>query len=534
MKKSGSLLALALIALVASLPAIAAAETGARAIPDHVALTWAGDPKTTQTITWRCSADVKAGTVEYAIGTSLGAETKKVSAKAAPYKSDLGVDSLFTATLTGLKKDTVYAYRVGDGSSWSETATFRTAGSGDFEFLVFGDSQSGSADKPVYDPWRATLRAAFDANKDARFFVNMGDLVEIGYMQAHWNAWFDAAKGVIDRIPEMPVQGNHETYVDGGETVMDKPVSWLGQLPTPQNGPAGLKGQVYGYSVGNVDFFVLDSQEDEESPKYGDILAAQAAWLDKALAASTADFKIAFFHKTPYYNKAARANEAVKATFCPILEKHHVDIVFNGHDHGLSRTYPVKGDSFFSDPKDGTVYYVTGRSGNKYYNDLTNKFWNAFFYDPQDQGVYLAVNVAGKKLTVTARKADGTVLDVYAIDKAGSGSTITPAPARFNATRTAAFGNFLVGSAMNPSLARKGASGAWFCDLNALAAYLGATVTMGDGTAEIALGKLVARIPAEGLALESGKPTLVSVDALKSLGISATYYPDLNVLSLVR
>lgn len=534
MKNRRSLIALALTGFLAALPCALMAETGSGPCPDHIALTWAGDPQTTQTITWRCAAGAGTGTIEYSAGTSLGADAKKVGVKSAQYKSDLGVDSLFSATLTGLKKDTVYSYRVGSGDRWSEAATFRTAGSGDFEFLVFGDSQSGNAEKPVYDPWKETLRAAFDANKNARFFVNMGDLVEIGYMQAHWNAWFEAAKGVIDRIPEMPVQGNHETYVDGAESVMDKPVSWLGQLPTPQNGPAGLKGQAYRYSVGNVDFFVLDSQEDEESPKYGDILASQAAWLDKALAASKADFKLAFFHKTPYYNKASRANEAVKAAFCPILEKYHVDIVFNGHDHGLSRTWPVKGNAFYSDPKDGTVYYVTGRSGNKYYNDLTNKFWNAFFYDPQDQGVYLAVSVSGKKLTITARKADGTVLDVYAIDKAGSGSTITEAPAKLNATRTAVFGNFLTGSAMNPPMTKKNEAGAWFCDLSALASYLGATVSMHDGEATLTLGKTVAEIPATGLILADGKPALVSVDALKTLGVSATYYADLNILSLVK
>ena len=364
--------------------------------------------------------------------------------------------------------------------------------------------------------------------------VNMGDLVEIVWMQTHWNAWFDAAKGVIDRIPEMPVQGHHETYMDSTENVMDKPEFWLAQLPTPRNGPDGLKGQVYSYSIGNADFFVLDSQEDEESPKYGDILNAQAAWLDKALAASKADFKLAFFHKTPYYNKAARANEKLKAAFCPVLEKYHVDIVFNGHDHGLSRTYPVKGDTFFPNPKDGTVYYVTGRSGNKYYNDLTNKFWNAFFYDPQDQPVYLLVDIEGKTLTVTAKKADGTVVDTYVIDKAGNKSTVTPVAGKLNATRTAVNGTVLSGAAINPSLTRKNEAGVWFTDLNQLAAFLGASVALHGGTADFTIGSATVKIPADGLMAESGKPVLVSVDALKAAGISATWYPAQTILALVR
>ena len=534
MSKRISWIAIALSCLFLTLPCVLAAETGATAVPDHVALTWISSPLTTQTITWRTSAEVKNGVIEYLDGNALSAKAKKITAKAVAYKTDQGTDSLFSATITGLKEDTVYAYRVGDGKTWIAESTFRTAGGKNLEFLVFGDSQSGNATKTIYDPWMATVHAAFTGNKDARFMVNMGDLVEIGWMQTHWNAWFDAAKGVIDRIPEMPVQGNHETYMDSTENVMDKPDFWLAQLPTPRNGPDGLKGQVYSYSIGNADFFVLDSQEDEESPKYGDILNAQAAWLDKALAASKADFKLAFFHKTPYYNKAARANEKLKAAFCPVLEKYHVDIVFNGHDHGLSRTYPVKGDTFFPNPKDGTVYYVTGRSGNKYYNDLTNKFWNAFFYDPQDQPVYLLVDIEGKTLTVTAKKADGTVVDTYVIDKAGTKSTVTPVAGKLNATRTAVNGTVLSGAAINPSLTRKNEAGVWFTDLNQLATFLGASVVLHDGAADFTIGGATVKIPANGLIAESGKPVLVSVDALKAAGISATWSPALNILALVR
>ncbi len=241
--------------------------------------------------------------------------------------------------------------------------------------------------------------------------MNLGDLVEVGQYVRHWNNWFSAAQDVIARIPEMPVQGNHETYVDVNEKATARPMYFTSQFHVFANGPEGLCGQAYSFDYGDAHFAVLDSQEDEEKDLAGSILPQQAAWLAGDLDHSTKTWKLVFFHKTPFYNKAVRPNEALKAAFCPVCESHGVDLVFNGHDHGLSRTYPIKNGRFWSQPGDGTVYYVTGRSGAKTYNDLTRKVWDAFFYDPQEQSCYLTVQIDGPRLTVRAFKTNGTLLD---------------------------------------------------------------------------------------------------------------------------
>ena len=101
-----------------------------------------------------------------------------------------------------------------------------------------------------------------------------------------------------------------------------------------------------------------------------------------------------------------------------MLEKHHVDITFNGHDHGVARTYPINGGVFGRKPSQGTVYFVTGRSGNKTYLDLLKKPFNSYFYNPLDQPNYLVVEVKGLLLTVKTYKQDGTLVDTYTIDKA--------------------------------------------------------------------------------------------------------------------
>lgn len=513
--------------------------TGASAVPDHVTLTWTADPHTTQTITWRTAAGTQLGMAQYAKGQGLSKDARTASATRNELVTDLGSVSLFTVTITGLEPGARYAYRVGDGKNWSEALSFSTESksSAGFKFLVFGDSQSGIADTPEYGPWHDTVQNAVKANRDARFMVNMGDLVEVGQSYAHWNNWFTAARGAIDAIPDMAVQGNHETYAPGTDGSV-KPLYWSAQFPLPQNGPEGLENQVYSWDYGNVHFVVLDSQEEEEGPTYGDILKVQTAWLDNDLSLTRQPWKIVLFHKTPYYLKASRANEAVKAAFVPILDAHHVDVVFNGHDHGVARTYALNGDEFVSRPSQGTIYYVTGRSGNKSYPDLSQKVWDAFFYDPQDQPNYLSVEITARTLAIRTVKQDGTVLDTFSIDKSkdtDSDMLSAPIPSK-SWVKYATPTLVIFGNPISPTMYRHAPvlkDGHWYVDLGALAAYIGATVSAKDaGTSLVAGGKELL-IPSDALWTDN-KVVLAPVDAIAPLGFAAAFHDATNLLEITR
>lgn len=423
--------------------------------PDHITLTWSKDPMTTQTITWRTNTTVTVGEVRYK-KQSDSKYTLSTQVKPSLFKSSTsdttsnGQMNIFTITLNKLKPGTKYVYIVGDGKNWSGANTFTTeaAKTKNFKFLVFGDSQSGNSADPNYAPWHDTINNAYKRNLDAKFFINMGDLVEIGQYYTHWNSWFNAAKGVIDNIPDMVVQGNHETYLEDKNWGSSKPAYYTNQFNVFQNGPDNLKGQTYSYDYGNTHFVVLDSQEYEEmtAAKGPDILKPQQEWLDKDLAAhKNAKWTLVFFHKTPYYNKSTRANVDISNAFTPIFDKYHVDVVFNGHDHGLSRTYPIFNGEMVKSTSQGTVYYVTGRSGNKYYNDLTSKIWDAKFYDPQDQPCYESVQINNGNLNITSFKQDGTIIDKYVIDKDNpKNSTVDTIPAKYNKPRLVVYGTPIV------------------------------------------------------------------------------------------
>ena len=69
-------------------------------------------------------------------------------------------------------------------------------------------------------------------------------------------------------------------------------------------------------------------------------------------------------------------------------------------------------------PSQGTVYYVVGRSGDKFYSDLLPPPEYLFFDPVKEQPNYLVVEVRGKSLTVSAHRSDGTLLDRFSFDKA--------------------------------------------------------------------------------------------------------------------
>jgi len=379
---------------------------------EHITLTWASDPQTTQTITWQTVITHGLGQVQYAPElekNSFPHNAQSVVARVEELSTNWGKVTIHSVTLTGLRPGTSYIYRLGEETDWSEPGRFTTAATkvSQFKFLVFGDSQSTN-----YNVWRSTLHQAYQANPEAVFFTNMGDLVDRGQDYAQWKAWFDAVQGV--NIPVMPVTGNHESYTPEGSFSM--PILFTAQLKLPLNGPEGLKGHVYSFDYGDVHFSMLDSQEGEEKRFVPAMLDIQAAWLENDLRATNKKWKIICLHRPPYNNKEKGANENIREAFVPIIDKYHVDVVFTGHEHVYARTYPLNGGQLTS-PAQGTIYVATGRSGTKTYRDVSIKGLNEFFYNPLDEPNYLTVEVRGDSLTVKAFKQSGILIDDWTIDK---------------------------------------------------------------------------------------------------------------------
>lgn len=386
----------------------------ATAMPDHITLTWADDTQTTQTITWRTEVKAIGGQIQYAqvvTGNALPGDMTTMEAQVKELTTRWGSMNIHSGTLRGLKPGTRYIYRVGNGITWSEINSFQTGPvSPNFKFLIFGDSQGYN-----YHVWKTTLQQAYQANPDAVFMINVGDLVDVGLQYEQWDGWFTAGQGVIDTLPLMPVTGNHETYTP--EKGLSMPILFTGQFTLPPNGPKELMGQVYSFDYGNVHFSILDSQAGEEETFVPNMMEVQKEWLEKDLKGRDTQWKIVFMHRPPYHNRSNEGDEHLRAAFVPLFDKYHVNLVFSGHDHVYARSYPMFGGKVVEQSALGTIYVTTGRSGTKTYGKARAKDWNAFFYNPEDFPNYLTVEVAGDNLTVKSFKQNGVLIDHWVVNK---------------------------------------------------------------------------------------------------------------------
>jgi phosphodiesterase/alkaline phosphatase D-like protein len=184
-------------------------------LPDRVVLTWSDDPATTQSVTWRTDTTVKRGVAEIAVANANGRalDPERFEAATELFRSDLNQAHYHSLTFRGLRPETLYAYRVGDGENWSEYYHFRTASraADAFSFIYFGDAQN-----EIKTHWSRVFREAFRAAPRAAFTLHAGDLVNEDSSDAEWGEWHQAPDWVNGTIPVIATPGNHEYYKERG------------------------------------------------------------------------------------------------------------------------------------------------------------------------------------------------------------------------------------------------------------------------------------------------------------------------------
>jgi hypothetical protein len=367
--------------------------------PDQIILSWTEDPATTQTISWRTTSDVTQGKVQYLPAADFDGSFEGAREAAATSIELYQGHRHFEATLRGLVPGTRYVYRVGTEGVWSEPGFFTTDDGDDrFRFLFLGDVQEG------FNEWGDLLRVVAGEQDQPEFALLAGDLVNEGESVEEWQQFFAAATTLFDRIALLPAAGNHD----------DTRLFW-DSFALPQNGPAGLEEQFYSFDYGPCHIAVLNSNAmgSPSSSTY----QAVTAWLRQDLNRTDRRWKILMFHFPPYPAKPDGHAANLQANWVPIFEECGVDLVFVGHQHVYMRTHPIKGGQVQEDPQ-GAIVYVMGNSGSKYY---------AFEpYDYVAKAVaqvsnYEVVEIDGDTLTLTARDANGQVIDRFTLQKPPTG-----------------------------------------------------------------------------------------------------------------
>ncbi|RUL88780.1 purple acid phosphatase family protein [Tautonia sociabilis] len=379
------------------------------AIPDRIILTFAGDPRTSQAVTWRTDTTVHHAFAEIALadhGPKFVDRAETVEAESSTLTTDLGEATFHSVVFEGLEPETTYAYRVGDGVNWSEWAHFTTASDEEkpFSFIYFGDAQND-----LKSLWSRVIRGAYSDAPKARFIVHAGDLVNRSERDAEWGEWFSGGGWVNAMVPSIPTPGNHEYgRSEDGQRRLSR--HWRPTFTLPGHGPEGLEETVYFIDYQGVRIISLNSNEKQRE---------QASWLEGVLADNPNRWTIVTFHHPIYSAGKGRDNPALRDLWQPIFDQYAVDLVLQGHDHSYGRSGLIVGDQ--NEPTGAVVrnnagtVYVVSVSGPKMYDLTENQEWMR--RKAEDTQLYQIIRVDGDRLSFEARTAIGALYDAFDLVK---------------------------------------------------------------------------------------------------------------------
>ena len=183
----------------------------------------------------------------------------------------------------------------------------------------------------------------------------------------------------------FPSLGNHDWNSPGAGP-------YLNYFTLPGN------ERYYDFEAGPVHFFAIDS--DSREPDGVSRLSTQANWLQTSLSASTAPWKIVYFHHAPY---SSGLHGSVDWMRWPFMDW-GADAVLSGHDHTYERLLV-----------DGLVYFVNGLGGGPRY-DFVNILPDSQVRYNADNGAML-VEATSSQITFQFWNRAGQLIDEYTLTK---------------------------------------------------------------------------------------------------------------------
>lgn len=456
---------------------------GSSAMPDHIMVSFYDDSRYNMAITWRTCAWVESGYAEY---RAQGGETFKCEAESHPFISDIDESVIHTARLTNLTPGTKYYYTCGDEKNRSAEYSFETQARNTrkFTFLALADFQKGEPhDLPDYSGLGVFIKKILKEHPEIKFILSAGDSTDCGQHEQQWNGMFSGLEGIIESVPFMLALGNHdnrgfEDYEKGIGRYYAEPAEFFCvqfRKAYPDNGAENWKTENYSFDYGDAHFIIFSINGPEETNE----------WAKKDLEKTGKNWKLGTYHFPIYYSGTDCQNDDAYPVMRESMEM--CDIMFSGHEHNFSRSFPIKNEEIFDRPSQGTVHYMLGNGNcNPPGARTLPKVWHSAFF-PQEENVsaYALVEVETDRITLTEILDDGRIVDKCVIDKKEDMIYPHALAPRYNRPR-------MLFKGMDPGLAQvevppENKDGVWFIAAAVLASFIGADVTRSQGKVEIGL-----------------------------------------------
>jgi len=331
---------------------------------------------TSMVVRWETST-AQTGKVQYGLTPGYGQEV-----------TDPSSTTQHELRLPTLLRDTLYHYRAISGSDTSADALFHTpvATNKPFRFIVYGDDRTDSASH------QAVINRMTLVNPPPGFLLQVGDLTATA-STADYQTFFNIERGILARAAMFPSIGNHD--------VADTVVNWHTLFALPNN------EHWYSFRYGNSAFHCLDLYSTYSTG------SAQYNWFLSELLADSADPSIrhifVWFHEPPYTtNSGHSSNTTVRQYICPLLERFHVQIAFQGHNHCYEHSLV-----------NGVHYLLTGGGGAPLYTGWGPvQPWTVYRETTLE---FVLVDVRGDTIFSRGIRPDGTELDTLLLVGSSTG-----------------------------------------------------------------------------------------------------------------
>lgn len=249
-------------------------------------------------------------------------------------------------TVTGLKENTAYHYRVEKNGVWGNDNNYHTGSFSNVKIMLVGDPQigaskgqdqgggklenkDGTANTAARNDgfaWNRTLNIAEADNPGINFIISAGDQVnKTGKAKEEEYAAF-LSPSVISKTAVATTIGNHDSLnTDYSAHFFDPDQTGDGKTAA---------GGDYYYSYGPGLFVVLNTNNYN--------VAEHEDTIKKAIAADPdAKWRVVTIHQDIYgsgQDHSETDGMILRTQLTPVFDKYDIDVVLQGHDHTYSRS----------------------------------------------------------------------------------------------------------------------------------------------------------------------------------------------------
>ena len=289
--------------------------------------------------------------------------------------------------LRDLQPATTYRYSLNDGKELQFTTP---PGKGQTLHFAVGSDPHFGASTARHDLTGKMLQQISDPAHGYQMFFLLGDKVELGFDDSHWQQAIQALSATTSTMPTRPLIGNHDTLFGGLN--LDQEYMYPQQMDVKSGSSRWQR-----IDVNDVHFLMLDLEWGTQSYS-----AEQAAWLEKQLSLiPREDWCIVMSHCF-YYSSGGYwglwdwyDEKDTISELAPLFEKYGVDLVLSGHNHLLELLQ-----------KNNVTYAICGAFGGQPDPERSYVSPAGMWYQGACPSAFLDVTLTADNATITFRDPD--------------------------------------------------------------------------------------------------------------------------------